>query len=79
MNLAQTASLLSLLALASCGPRDTPQAPPGAVERTTEALDRNEAAQKKETVRRIDDEAEARADDSKDRIEAIEKARGGKN
>jgi hypothetical protein len=79
MTRARTFALLSLLALAACESRETPQAPPGAVERTTEALDRNEAAQKQETVRRIDDEAEARADDSEERIEAIEKARDGKN
>jgi predicted small lipoprotein YifL len=76
---ARTIALVSLLALAACGRGDTPEAPPGAVERTAEALERNEAAELNRTARRIDDEAEARADDSKQRIEAIEKERGSGN
>lgn len=75
----RASALLSLLALAACGPGDTPQPPPGAVERTADALDRNDAAERKETVRRIEDEADARADDSKQRIEAIEQRRNGKD
>ena len=52
-----------------------PEAPPGAVERTADELDRNEAAELKQTVRRIEVEADARADDSKQRIKAIENKR----
>ena len=66
------ASLLALGLLCACGPRATPEAPPGAVERTTEALARNEAAELNRTARRIDAEAEARAEASEERIEAIE-------
>jgi hypothetical protein len=75
MTSARTAAFLSLLALAACGPGKMPEAPPGAVERTADELDRNEAAELKQTVRRIEVEADARADDSKQRIKAIENKR----
>ncbi len=70
--------LLTSLVLALCacgGSAETAEAPPGAVERTTEALARNEAAEQKATIRKIDREAEVRAEASKDRIEAIERNR----
>ena len=74
MNLLRTPLLPLLLALAACGRSDPPpEAKPGAVERTTDALDRNAAAERNQTVERIDNEAEARAADSKQRIEAIER------
>ncbi len=73
MNPSRSPALLLLAALAGCGAAETPQAAPGAVERTTAALTRNEAVERGETIRRIDAEAEARAAASKERIEAIER------
>ncbi len=68
----RTAPFLLLLALSACGSKETPEAPPGSVERTTESLARNEAAERVETIRRIDRDAQARAEDSKRRIKAVE-------
>ncbi len=79
MTSTRTIALLSLLALGGCGPGETPEAPPGAVERTADALDRNDAAQRNQTVRRIEAEAEARSEDFEERIEAIEKERAPGN
>ncbi len=62
-----------LLALCACGSADPPEAPPGAVEQVTDALERNAAVEQARTVQRIDREAAARAEASKERIEAIEK------
>jgi hypothetical protein len=64
-----------LLLLVGCGSEEAPKAPPGAVEQVTEALDRNEAAERKQTIRRLDREAEQRAVAAERRIEASEKAR----
>jgi hypothetical protein len=79
MTMIRPSAFLPLLALVACGPRETPQAPPGSVERTADALDRKDAAERNATVRRIEDEAEARADDSEQRIEAIEQGRAEKD
>lgn len=68
-------AFVSFLALAACGQPEAPEAAPGAVERTADALDRNEAAERKDTVRRIEAEAEARSESSEARIDAIEKER----
>jgi TolA-binding protein len=70
----RTASiLLPLVALVACGSPQSPEAAPGAVERTTAQLDRDDAREKSITVRRIEDEAEARSDRFDGRIAAIEK------
>ncbi len=58
-------------ALCACGAEPAPQAAPGAVERTTEALDRQDAAEKAATTRRNDREADARADAAERRLEAV--------
>ena len=79
MTLIRIAAPLSLFALSACGSSETPQAAPGAVERTTAELDRNEAAGRRDTVRRIEREAEARSDRFDDRIEAIEREKAAKN
>jgi hypothetical protein len=80
MDFVRTCLLPPLLALAACGPSETPaEAPPGAVERTTDALDRAAAADQRDTVRRIENEAEVRADDSKRRIKAVERGRAEGN
>lgn len=75
MNLARTAFVLPILALAACGGSDTPKAAPGAVERTVEQLERNEAAERAQTIRKVDREAEARANQAERRIKASEKQR----
>ena len=67
------AALLLLLALAACGSSEAPEAAPGAVERTTAELDRNDATERRDTIRRIENEAEARTDRFEQRIEAIER------
>jgi len=72
MIFSRTAAISIALALSACGSADPPEAPPGAVEQVTEELARNEAAERIETIRRIDREAEARAAASKRRIRAIE-------
>lgn len=66
-----------LLALASCGSSEKPQAPPGAVEAATAELDRNDAIERRDTVRRIENEAEARTDRFERRIKAIERGSPG--
>jgi TolA-binding protein len=66
-------ALLLLLTLASCGSSEAPEAAPGAVERTTAELDRNDATERRDTIRRIENEAEARTDRFERRIEAIER------
>ena len=73
MNIARTAFPLLLLIAAGCGPSETPKAPPGAVERTVEELDRNEAAERAQTIRKLDREAEARAAEAQRRIRASER------
>jgi hypothetical protein len=67
--------LLLLTSAAGCGPSETPKAAPGAVERTVAELDRNEAAERAQTVRKLDREAEARADEAERRIRASERQR----
>ena len=72
--------LLPLLPLAACGPSETlAEAPPGAVERATDTLDRDALTERNDTIRRIENEAEIRADDSKRRIKAIERDRAEGN
>ena len=75
MNIVRTAFPLLLLIAAGCGSSDTPQAAPGAVERTVAELDRNEAAERARTARKLDREAEARADEAERRIRASERQR----
>ncbi len=73
MNIARTAfSLLLLTSAAACGPSETPKAAPGAVERTVEELDRNEAAERAQTIRKLDREADVRADKAERRIRKSE-------
>ena len=62
-----------LLPLAACGTSETPQPAPGAVERLTAELDRNDTAERNATARRIDREAEARQASFERRIAAIER------
>lgn len=69
------AATLFCLALAGCGPEAAPVAAPGAVERTTEALDRNTAAEQAETTRSNDRDAEVRADAAARRIRDVGKTR----
>ena len=72
--------LLPLLSLAACGPSETvAEAPAGAVERATDTLDRDALSERNDTIRRIENEAEIRADDSKRRIKAIERGRAEGN
>ena len=75
MNIARTAIPLLLLMTAGCGPSETPKAAPGAVERTVAELDRNEAAERNQTIRKLDREAQARADEAQRRIRASERQR----
>lgn len=70
-------SLPLLLAIAACGSPEAPEAPPGAVERVTEQLDRNDAIERRDTIKRIENEAEARTDRFEQRIEAIERGKAG--
>lgn len=72
-------SALSLLLLTACGQGDAPEAPPGSVERTTDAIERNEAVQRNETIQRIDREAEMRAEASKQRVRAVEQEQAAAN
>ena len=72
--------LLPLLSLGACGPSETiAEAPPGAVERATDTLDRDALTERNDTIRRIENEADVRADDSKRRIKAIESDRAEGN
>jgi len=73
MNIVRTAFPLLLLIAVACGSSETPKAPPGAVERTVAELDRNEAAERAQTIRKTDREAEARADEAQRRIKASER------
>lgn len=66
-------ALAVLLGLAACGSSDQPQAPPGAVEAATAQLDRNDAAERRDTIERIENEAEERTDRFERRIKAIER------
>ena len=77
MNITRTAFPLLLLIAGACGPSQSepPQAAPGAVERTVAELDRNEAAERAQTIRKLDREAEARADEAERRITASERQR----
>ena len=75
MNIVRTALPLLLLMTAACGSSETPKAAPGAVERTVAELDRNEAAERAQTIRKLDREAEARADEAQRRIKASERQR----
>lgn len=77
MAVSRTLPLVFLIPLAACGASETPEAPPGSVERLTTQLDRNEAAERRATARRIDREAEARTERFEQRIEAIEKKQAG--
>ena len=77
MNIVRSAFPLLLLVAGACGSSDseTPKAAPGAVERTVEELDRNEAAERAQTIRKLDREAEARADEAQRRIRESERQR----
>jgi hypothetical protein len=75
MNIVRTAFSLMLLGAAGCGPSETPQAAPGAVERTVAELERNEAAERARTIRKTEREAEARAAEAQRRIRASERQR----
>lgn len=75
MNIARTAIPLLLLMTSACGPSETPKAAPGAVERTVAELNRSEAAERAQTIRKLDREAEARADEAERRIRASERQR----
>ena len=75
MNLARTALPLLLLMIAGCGTSETPSAAPGAVEQTVAELDRNEAAERQETIRKLDSEARERAEEAQRRIRASERQR----
>jgi predicted small lipoprotein YifL len=69
--------LAPLLALAACGSPQAPEAPPGAVEAATAELDRNDAIERRDTIKRIENEAEARTEDAERRIKAIERGKAG--
>ena len=73
MSLQRTFILPAILALAGCGSSETPQAAPGAVEAATAQLDRNDAAERRGTIERIENEAEQRTDRFEKRIKAIER------
>ena len=75
MNIARTAFPLLLLMAAACERSETPKAAPGAVERTVAELDRNEAAERNQTIRKLDREAQARADEAQRRIRESERQR----
>lgn len=76
VKIAPTAAAAALLfPLAACGSSETPQAAPGAVERTVEALDRNEALERDRTVRTLHREEDLRAEQAERRIEAVESER----
>ena len=70
MTIARIAFPLLLVIAAACGPSETPKAAPGAVERTVAELDRNEAAERAQTVREVQREEEARAKAAERRIQA---------
>lgn len=74
MILSRPARILVCLALCGCGPEPVPQAAPGAVERTTEALERDEAAERAATTESNDREAKARADAAARRIRKVEES-----
>jgi hypothetical protein len=73
MNIVRTAFPLLLLAAAGCGPSETPQAAPGAVERTVAELERNEAAERARTIRQTEREADARSAEAQRRIRQSER------
>jgi hypothetical protein len=73
MTSARSLLLLPLLILGGCEAAEAPKAQPGAVERTADALDRNEAAERNATIRRLEREAQIRAADSEERIKDIER------
>ena len=75
MTIARIAFPLLLLIAAACGPSETPKAAPGAVERTVAELDRNEAAERAQTIRKVQREEEARAKEAERRIRASERER----
>ena len=77
MNIVRTAFPMLLLMAGACGPSESeaPKAAPGAVERTVAELDRNEAAERAQTIRKLDREAEARAAEAQRRIRASERQR----
>lgn len=75
MNIARTAFPLLLMMIAGCGTSETPKAAPGAVEQTVAELDRNEADERAQTIRKLDREAQARADEAQRRIRASERQR----
>ncbi len=50
MLLPHATAIVILVALSGCGSEPAPKAAPGAVERTTEALDRDEAAEQAATI-----------------------------
>jgi hypothetical protein len=73
MNMARTGFPLLLLIASACGQSETQKAAPGAVERTVAELDRKEAAERAQTIRKVRREAQARADDAARRIRASER------
>ncbi len=73
MILLRPSAILLCLALSGCGPEPAPKAAPGAVERTTEALDRDEAAERVATIKSNDREADARGAAAARRIRAADK------
>ena len=73
MNIVRTAFPLLLLTASGCGPSETPEAAPGAVERTVAELERNESVERAQTMRKLEREAEARADQAERRIRASER------
>jgi hypothetical protein len=75
MILHRVSAIFLCLALSGCGPEPAPKAAPGAVERTTEALDRDEAAERVATTKSNDREAEVRADAAARRIRASDEGR----
>ena len=67
--------LLAAFVLAGCGEPDSPTAAPGSVERATDAIDRDAAADRTATIDRLHDEENARAESATSRIAASEKRR----
>jgi hypothetical protein len=63
------------LALSACGREAAPEAAPGAVERTTDELDRNAAAERSAITDSNDRDAKERADAAARRIKSVEKGR----
>lgn len=75
MMFSRAAAILIPLALAGCGSEPAPKAAPGAVERTTEAIDRNEAAERAAIIHSNEREEDARADAAERRIRAADEGR----